>query len=194
MRVRGALVVLLVLCAVSASAAVRRFEAFTYYADGRFVTERAGQLEAREKWGVSGGHQPWRLAPALVAAYDGARLRPTALPDGEEDRTANGRVIPSFRTVGGRADYDIAQLAGDRAVVTLKLDGKLTHRITLRRPFGHWWYITEMMAQRARPRRRWRSGSVDGEDYDRKGNEDPHGAGGGERAGGGGEQRYRTLY
>jgi hypothetical protein len=120
-------------------------DTLSYYENGTYKTVKLSKQKATEAEARRGGHMPWREDPLLVAVAMTKNLLPP-VKKGEKSETEtsmlSGKPVMSVITSSWRADYAVKTNTGTRATINLVMNGKQSHRLTLSRPFGHWYYVT----------------------------------------------------
>lgn len=117
---------------------------FTYYCNGKYVTESVAELLKKE---IDLGKDSWRANPACVAAVSAPYLRPPVVR-GEVPKWSSGEVDGRQRvsvvTKSWNACYDIESQSLGKAVVQMSIDNNPYCCFTLEKPTGNHWYITRI--------------------------------------------------
>lgn len=136
----------LVLAAVTI-AAVSDSETISYFSGSKQKSARAGDIRRVENDAVRNGSEQWRNHAVMVAAVEAPYLRPPVVwGETQTWRTSIYKDLPllNIATPTWGAEYKVLKQDFQESMVVLTIKNTPRFTFTLKKPFGNWWYISEI--------------------------------------------------
>lgn len=137
----------LVLLAAGAAPAETGEAVVRYYNNGAYTVENAGIVRAREEAGELYRANLWRENAAFVGAIEASDLRPAVV--GADVPTwyysmATDKPVVMVSTGDWEARYAVTEYTATTATVEVSVNRIVRNRLDMQKPFGQWWYITNV--------------------------------------------------
>lgn len=135
------------LIAMATIAAVSDSETMSHYRACKKVVARAGDLRRTEAEASENNSEQWRRDAVLVAAVEAPYLRPPVVW-GEaplwKQSTNKTLSVLNITTPTWNAEYKVLKQDSLESTVMLSVKGYPKYTFTLKKPFGNWWYISDI--------------------------------------------------